>query len=68
MSSGCELVLVQPDDMRGRIPIAHMRHLYRVDEDEKRLGKLPPREHETLRATNERMIDKGPARFHVKPS
>nr|MBP8190958.1 AAA family ATPase [Aquabacterium sp.] len=68
MSSGCELVLVQPDDMRGRIPIAHMRHLYRVDEVEKRLGKLPPREHESLRATYERMIDKGPDRFQVKPS
>lgn len=68
MSSGCELVLVQSDDMRGRIPIAHMRHLYRVDEVEKRLGKLPPREHESLRATYERMIDKGPDRFQVKPS
>ena len=68
MSDGCELVLVQHDDMRGRIPIAHMRNVYRVDEVEKRLGKLPPREHESLRATYERMIDKGPERFQVKPS
>ena len=42
MSSGCELVLVQPDDMRGRIPIAHMRHLYRVDEVEKRIDEIGP--------------------------
>ncbi|HEX5312141.1 AAA family ATPase [Aquabacterium sp.] len=68
MSSGCDLVLVRDDDMRGRIPIAHMRHVYRVDEVEKRLGKLPTRDHESLRATYERMLDKGPERFQVKPS
>ncbi|TDP81379.1 ATP-dependent Lon protease [Aquabacterium commune] len=52
----------------GRIPIAHMRHVYRVDEVERRLGKLPTREHESLRATYERMLEKGPDRFQVKPS
>ncbi len=52
----------------GRIPIAHMRHVYRVDEVERRLGKLPAREHESLRATYERMLEKGPDRFQVKPS
>ena len=45
-----------------------MRHVYRLDEVEQRLGKLPPREHETLRATYERMLEKGPDRFQVKPS
>jgi len=34
---------------------------------EKRLDKLPAREHENLRATYERMIEKGPERFQVKP-
>jgi ATP-dependent Lon protease len=50
------------------IPIAQMRHLYRVDEVEKRLTKLPTKEHEHLRATYERMLEKGPERFQVKPS
>jgi ATP-dependent Lon protease len=45
-----------------------MRRVYRVDEVERRLGKLPQREHESLRATYERMLEKGPERFQVKPS
>lgn len=52
----------------GRIPIAHMRSVYRVDEVERRLDKLPRKEHESLRATYERMLEKGPERFQVKPS
>ncbi|EHR69991.1 ATP-dependent Lon protase [Burkholderiales bacterium JOSHI_001] len=52
----------------GCIPIAQMRRVYRTDEVERRLGKLPPKEHETLRATYERMLEKGPERFQVKPS
>ncbi len=68
--SGGELVPFEgaSASSRSRIPIAHMRHVYRVDEVEKRLGKLPPREHESLRATYERMLEKGPDRFQVKPS
>ena len=50
------------------IPIAQMRHLYRVAEVEKRLTKLPLKEHESLRATYERMLEKGPERFQVRPS
>jgi ATP-dependent Lon protease len=50
------------------MPIARMRAVYRLDEVEKRLDKLPPREHETLRATYERMLEKGGERFQVKPS
>ncbi|HEX5354983.1 MAG TPA: AAA family ATPase [Aquabacterium sp.] len=68
MSSCTDLVPVQQDNYRGRIPIAHMRHVYKLDEVEKRLGKLPPREHESLRATYERMLEMGPERFQVKPS
>lgn len=68
MSTGCELVPLQHDSMRGRIPIAHMRHVYHLGEVEKRLGKLPPRDHEALRATYERMLEMGPERFQVKPS
>lgn len=51
-----------------RIPVARMRSIYRLEEVSKRLDKLPPKEHETLRATYERMLEKGEQRFQVKPS
>ena len=52
----------------GGIPIARMRSVYRLDEVGRKLGKLPQKEHEGLRATYERMLEKGPDRFQVKPS
>lgn len=64
MSSSHELVPVD----RPAIPIAQMRNVYRVGDVEKRLAKLPPKEHESLRATYERMLEKGPERFQVKPA
>jgi ATP-dependent Lon protease len=62
-----DLVTVSAERM-GQIPIARMRNLYSPSDVEKRLDKLPAREHETLRATYERMLEKGPERFQVKPS
>ena len=53
---------------RRAIPIARMRPVYRVDEVGRKLDKLPPKEHESLRATYERMIEKGAERFQVKPA
>lgn len=50
------------------IPIASVRPVYSLDEVEKRLSKLPTKEHEPLRQTYERMLEKGPDRFQVKPS
>jgi len=50
------------------IPIAQMRNVYRCADIERRLHKLPPKEHESLRCTYERMLEKGPERFQVKPS
>jgi ATP-dependent Lon protease len=35
---------------------------------ERRLAKLPEREHDHLRATYERMLERGPQRFQVKPA
>jgi ATP-dependent Lon protease len=64
MGSPNELVAIS----RSTLPIASMRSLYRMNEVEKRLDKLPQREHENLRATYERMLEKGPERFQVKPS
>ena len=52
----------------GTIPIAQMRSVYRCDEVERRLGKLPAKDHEQLRSTYERMLEKGSARFQVRPS
>lgn len=69
MSGSKELVaLPRPGDPRSGIPIAHMRSVYRVGDVERRLDKLPPKEHEGLRSTYERMLEKGPERFQVKPS
>src|SRR5436190_22787437 len=53
---------------RKGIPIARMRHVYRVDEVGRKLDKLLPKDHESLRATYERMLEKGSERFQVKPS
>ena len=47
MSAETGLVPV-PSMARGGLPIARMRHLYRVGDVEKRLDKLPPRDHEHL--------------------
>ena len=51
-----------------RIPIAQMRSVFSVIEVEQKLAKLPGRDHEPLRNTYQRMLDKGPQRFQVKPS
>jgi ATP-dependent Lon protease len=63
LSTSTELVPASP-----AIPIAQMRQVYRLDEVEKRLTKLPRQEHDNLRATYERMLEMGPQRFQVKPS
>jgi ATP-dependent Lon protease len=53
----------------GHIPIARMRAVYRLGDVEKRLDKLPgSQDHEHLRATYNRMLEKGADRFQVKPS
>src|SRR3954462_6961136 len=63
MSSSHAITCVAP-----RIPVARMRSIYRAEEVSRKLDKLPPKEHESLRATYERMIEKGAERFQVKPS
>ncbi len=68
MSASKDLVTLDSTAQRGNIPIARMRHLYRMDEVGRRLEKLPQKEHEGLRSTYERMLEKGPERFQVKPS
>lgn len=51
-----------------KLPIANLRNVFRPHEVERKLAKLPARDHENLRATYERMLERGPERFQVKPS
>ncbi len=53
---------------RGAIGLASMRRVFRPADVEQRLDKLAAKEHEALRSTYERMLEKGPERFQVKPS
>ncbi len=54
------------------LPIAQVRSVFDPSEVERRLGKLQaagdPREYENLRGTYERMLERGPDRFQVKPA
>jgi ATP-dependent Lon protease len=52
----------------GAIPIARMRTVYRIDDVGRKLDRLPQQEHDNLRSTYQRMLEKGPERFQVKPS
>ena len=63
MSASTDLVTI-----KGGIPIARMRTVYRIDDVGRKLDKLPQQEHENLRSTYQRMLEKGPERFQVKPS
>jgi len=65
MAASNDLVTLAPRP--GAIPIARMRHLYRVDEVGRKLDKLPQKEHESLRSTYERMLEKGPSGSRSSP-
>ncbi|MDM0083742.1 AAA family ATPase [Variovorax sp. J31P179] len=51
-----------------QLPVANLRSVFQTHDVERKLAKLPEREHEHLRTTYERMLERGPARFQVKPS
>src|SRR6478735_6363075 len=51
-----------------KLPIANLRSVFRTHDVERKLAKLSGRDHENLRATYERMLERGPERFQVKPS
>jgi ATP-dependent Lon protease len=57
-----------PQSAGLKLPIASVRQVFRPHDVERKLAKLPPRDHESLRATYERMLERGPERFQVKPS
>ena len=55
------------------LPIAQVRSVFTPSDVERKLDKLhgmtgDPREHESLRTTYERMLERGPDRFQVKPA
>jgi ATP-dependent Lon protease len=60
--------LVPHDGSGFKLPIAHLRSVFRPGDVERKLAKLPSHEHESLRNTYERMLERGPERFQVKPS
>lgn len=51
-----------------KLPIANLRNVFRPHDVERKLAKLAAKDHENLRATYERMLERGPERFQVKPS
>jgi ATP-dependent Lon protease len=60
--------LVPHQSSSFKLPIANLRSVFRPHEVERKLAKLPGRDHESLRTTYERMLERGPERFQVKPS
>lgn len=57
-----------PASSTFQLPVAQLRSVFRPDDVERRLAKLPGHDHEPLRTTYERMLERGPERFQVKPS
>jgi ATP-dependent Lon protease len=61
-----------PQSSSFQLPIANVRSVFRPEEVERKLAKLQDaggqREYEALRNTYERMLERGPERFQVKPS
>jgi len=61
-------LVTQPTPPGLKLPIAQIRSVFRPHDVERKLAKLPARDHEALRATYERMLERGPDRFQVQPS
>ncbi len=57
-----------PQSHQFQLPIAQMRRVFQPDEVERKLAKLQDNEHDSLRNTYRRMLERGPQRFSVKPS
>jgi len=60
--------LVPHQSASFKLPIANLRSVFRPHDVERKLAKLPGRDHDNLRTTYERMLERGPERFQVKPS
>mgnify|MGYP000075101677 CR=1 FL=1 len=51
-----------------RLPVAQMRRVFEPQQVQRKLDGLADRDYDTLRATYQRMLERGPQRFQVKPS
>lgn len=56
-----------PRSTAFQLPIAQMRSVFEPAEVERKLAQLSDHEHETLRSTYQRMLERGPERFQVRP-
>ncbi|MDD0816346.1 AAA family ATPase [Curvibacter sp. HBC28] len=56
-----------PQSSNFQLPIAQMRSVFQPAEVERKLAQLSEHEHESLRNTYQRMLERGPERFQVKP-
>ena len=57
-----------PQSTSFQLPVAQIRSVYSTHDVERKLAKLPEKEYENLRSTYQRMLERGPERFQVKPS
>ena len=61
-----------PQSPALHLPVAQMRNVFHPGDVERKLARLQDagsqREYENLRTVYERMLERGPERFHVKPS
>jgi len=51
-----------------RLPVAQMRRVFEPHDVQRKLDGLVDRDYDSLRATYQRMLERGPQRFQVKPS
>ena len=57
-----------PQSPPFHLPVAQIRQVFQTQEVERKLAKLQGNEHDSLRSTYQRMLERGPERFQVKPS
>lgn len=57
-----------PQPSPFHLPVAQWRRVFEPDDVERKLAKLQDHDHDALRATYQRMLERGPQRFQVKPS
>ncbi len=57
-----------PRSSSFHLPVAQMRRVFKPDDVERKLARLQDRDHDNLRATYQRMLERGPQRFQVKPA
>ena len=57
-----------PQSQGFSLPVANMRNVFAPGDVERKLAKLPERDCEGLRSVYQRMLERGPERFQVKPS